>query len=254
MCFDKDSRPPVPAIAGGALDARDVELTAADGNLFGAYLARAAEPTAAGIVILPDVRGLHTYFRELALRFAEHGVDAIAIDYFGRTAGIGDRDHGFEYMPHVQQTTYAGLRADIEAAAAHLRKEAAVTSLFTAGFCMGGRTAFLTAGFGLGLAGVIGFYGWPTGGSRNDTPAPADVADTLEGPILSIFGGADEGIPQADVDQFDAALKKAGVKHDQTVYPGAPHSFFDRKFTEFADASADAWKKVQAFVSGNTKR
>ncbi len=146
MCFDQDSRPPVPAIAGGALDARDVELTAADGNRFGAYIARAAEPTGAGIVILPDVRGLHSYFRELALRFAEHGVDAIAIDYFGRTAGIGDRDHGFEYLPHVQQTTYVGLRADIEAAAARLRDEAAVTSLFTTGFCMGGRTAFLTAG------------------------------------------------------------------------------------------------------------
>ena len=124
MCFDQDSRPPVPAIAGGALDARDIELTAADGNRFGAYLARAAEPSGAGIVILPDVRGLHSYFRELALRFAEHGVDAIAIDYFGRTAGIGDRDHEFEYLPHVQQTTYAGLRADIEAAATRLRDEA----------------------------------------------------------------------------------------------------------------------------------
>ena len=161
-------------------------------------------------MILPDVRGLHSYFRELALRFAEHGVDAIAIDYFGRTAGIGDRDHGFEYLPHVQQTTYAGLRADIEAAAAHLREEAAVTSLFTTGFCMGGRTAFLTAGFGLGLAGVIGFYGWPTGASRNDTPAPADIADTLEGPILSIFGGADEGIGPAVRDTWEQALHGGG--------------------------------------------
>jgi carboxymethylenebutenolidase len=44
------------------------------------------------------------------------------------------------------------------------------------------------------------------------------------------------------------------VKHDSTVYPGAPHSFFDRKFAEFADASADSWKRVQAFVGQNTKR
>jgi len=72
--------------------------------------------------------------------------------------------------------------------------------------------------------------------------------------VQSIFGGADEGIPQADVDAFNTACTKAGVKHDSTVYPGAPHSFFDRKFTEFADASADAWKRVQAFVSQNTKR
>jgi carboxymethylenebutenolidase len=72
-------------------------------------------------------------------------------------------------------------------------------------------------------------------------------------PLLSLFGGADEGIPQGDVDQFDAACKKAGVTHDMTVYPGAPHSFFDRKQAEFADASADAWRRVQAFVRQHTK-
>src|SRR3954447_2810727 len=124
MCYDHDSRPPIPEIAGGALDGADVDLTAADGNRFAAYVARAAEPTGAGIVILPDVRGLHAFFRELALRFAERGVDAIAIDYFGRTTTDNDRGEEFDYGPHVAQTRYAGLRADIEAAAAHLRSAA----------------------------------------------------------------------------------------------------------------------------------
>jgi carboxymethylenebutenolidase len=252
MCFDADARPPIPAIAGGALDAQAIELEAADGNRFGAYLARAATPSGAGIVILPDVRGLHSYFRELALRFAEHGIDAIAIDYFGRTAGIGDRDHDFPHAEHVPKTTYAGLRADIEAAAAHLRETAGVTSLFTTGFCMGGRTAFLTAGFGLGLAGVIGFYGWPTGAARNDTPAPADVADTLEGPILSIFGGADEGIGPDVRAAWETALTDAGVDHETIVYDGAPHSFFDRKAGDFAGQSAAAWDATLAFIRAHT--
>jgi carboxymethylenebutenolidase len=102
---------------------------------------------------------------------------------------------------------------------------------------------------------VIGFYGWPLGLKRwPDRPKPIDAAPRYQSPVLSIFGGADEGIPQADVDAFDAALRKASVKHDSTVYPGAPHSFFDRKFAEFADASADSWKRVQAFVGQNTKR
>jgi carboxymethylenebutenolidase len=70
--------------------------------------------------------------------------------------------------------------------------------------------------------------------------------------VLSIFGGADEGIPQADVDQFAEACRRAAVRHEQHVYPGAPHSFFDRKQTEFADASADAWRRVQDFVRANT--
>jgi carboxymethylenebutenolidase len=221
MCFDHDSRPPIPPIAGGALDAREVELEAADGNRFAAYAARAAEPIGAGIVILPDVRGLHAYYRELALRFAENGVDAIAIDYFGRTAGIGDRGPGFDWAAHVPKTTYEGIRADTTAAAAHLRDVTGATNLFSVGFCMGGRNAFLSAGFGLGLAGDIGFYGWPVGPSRNGTPAPADVAATLASPVLAIFGGADEGIGPAAIADFEAALAAAGVEH-QSGHPGAP--------------------------------
>jgi carboxymethylenebutenolidase len=249
MCFDHDSRPPIEPIEGGALDASEVELVAADGTRFAAYLAQAAEPTGAGIVILPDVRGLHTYYRELALRFAEHGVDAIAIDYFGRTAGIGDRGPEFDWAPHVPQATYEGLREDTTAAVAHLRMATTATRIFSIGFCMGGRLAFLSAGFGLGLDGAIGFYGWPVGPSRNGTPAPADVASTFECPVLGIFGGADEGIPETAVQTFESELALAGVDHRILVYPGAPHSFFDRKAEEFATTSARAWDEVTAFIT-----
>jgi carboxymethylenebutenolidase len=252
MCFDHDSRPPIAPIAGGSLDSGEVVLEAADGNRFAAFVARAAGPTGAGIVILPDVRGLHAYYRELAMRFAEHGVDAIAIDSFGRTAGIGDRGPSFEYQPHVAQLGYAGLRADVTAAAGHLRTAAAPSSLFTIGFCMGGRLAFLSATFGLGLAGVVGLYGWPTGPSRNGSPAPADVADTFEIPVLALFGGADERIPPASVSAFEQALAAAGVDHRVITYDGAPHSFFDRKAADFADASAAAWDEVLGFVRGHT--
>ena len=89
MCFDHDSRPPIAPIAGGALDGALVELTARDGNRFAAFRARPSGPARAAVVILPDVRGLHPYYEELALRFAERGVDALAIDWFGRTAGVG---------------------------------------------------------------------------------------------------------------------------------------------------------------------
>ena len=252
MCFDHDSRPPITPIAGGALDSQEIALEAADGNRFAAFAARAAVPTGAGIVILPDVRGLHAYYRELALRFAEHGIDAIAIDYFGRTAGIGDRGPDFAWQEHVPLTTFDGLRADVVAAAAHLRETAGVERLFAAGFCMGGRLTFLTATFGLDLAGVIGFYGWPTGASRNGTPAPADVADTFACPVLAIFGGADEGIGPDAVAAFEAALAAAGVSHRVTVYENAPHSFFDRKATDYADASAKAWDEVLGFIETGT--
>jgi len=255
MCFDLDSHPPIAPIAGGALDSTRLTLTADDGNPFAAYRARAAVPTGAGMIVLPDVRGLHPYYEELALRFAEHGVDALAIDYFGRTAAAEPRDESFEFMPHVGQTTWAGLSADIRAAAEDLRSPVggSVRSLFTIGFCMGGRLSFLAATLGMDIAGAIGFYGWPTGPARNDTPAPADVAGAMEGGVLGIFGGADQGIDASVVGAFEAALVAAGVDHRLITYPGAPHSFFDRKATEFATASGAAWAEILAFIQARTE-
>jgi carboxymethylenebutenolidase len=256
MCVDADSRPPIPPIAGGSTDTRDLRLTSADGTRFMAHAARASAPTGAGMIVIPDVRGLHPYYKELAVRFAEIGVDAVAIDFFARTAAGDERGESFDFMAHVPQTKPETLQADIAAAAAHLRSPGggAVRSLFSVGFCFGGALSYLQAASGLGYAGVIGFYGWPLGLSRwPDRPRPIDAVGRYACPVLSLFGGADPGIPQSAVDEFDAACRRAGVAHDSTVYPGAPHSFFDRKQTEFLEASADAWKRVQGFIRSHTK-
>jgi carboxymethylenebutenolidase len=253
MCVDNDSRPPIHPIAGGSAGAHDLRLTSADGTRFMAHAARAAKPTGAGMVVIPDVRGLHPYYKELADRFAEIGVDAVAIDFFARTAPSEDRSEKFDFMSQVPLTKPETLQADIAAGVAYLRSAdgGQVKSLYSMGFCFGGALSYLQAASGLNYTGVIGFYGWPLGLKRwPDRPKPIDAVDRYKCGVMSVFGGADEGIPQADVDAFDQACKKAKVKHDMKVYDGAPHSFFDRKYTEFADASADAWKRVQAFVSG----
>jgi carboxymethylenebutenolidase len=254
MCFDHDSRPPIRPIAGGALDSRDVTLTAADGNRLTAFEAKAAEPSGAAIVILPDVRGLHDYYVELAMRFAENGIDAVAIDWFGRTAGLGRREEGFDYMPHVNATTWPGISADIAAGAAHARtlRPDSVALLFTIGFCFGGRMTFLSATLGLDLAGAIGFYGPPVGPGRGGSPAPAEVAAQIASPILGLFGGADPGIPAAAIEEFDSALERAGVEHRLVAYPNAPHSFFDRKAAEYKDESEQAWAEVLGFIRAHS--
>ena len=249
MCYDTDARPPLPPIRGAAADAGDLTLTAGDGTRVAAYAARAEREGGAGMVVLPDVRGLHPFFEELALRFAEAGVHAVAIDYFSRTAGSGRRPEGFDYEPHVNQTRYRSLNEDVKAAAAHLRSAegGAASRIYTVGFCFGGRLSFLQAAAGWGPAGVIGFYGWPIGENR-ELPAPAEVAPEFKAPVLALWGGADRGIGPEAIRRFTDALSGAGVEHQSIVYPDAPHSFFDRRAAAYAAASEDAWRQVLDFV------
>lgn len=252
MCFPPDAFPPIPPIRGAAVDHADLVLTASDGNQFAAFEARGERPDAPAVVILPDVRGLFRFYEELALRFAENGYDSIAIDYFGRTAGVSKRNAGWDFMPHVAAVTHDGLLADVTAAVERLRMGNRERSIFTVGFCFGGSNSWHQASNGLGLAGAIGFYGRPTNPDRPlGAPAVIDRVNDVECPILGLMGGADPGIPREVVDEYDAALSRAGVEHQMISYPGAPHSFFDRSYEEHAEASADAWERVLAFIQAH---
>jgi carboxymethylenebutenolidase len=250
VCFDSDSTPPIPPISGAAVTHRNLVLEAADGNRFAAFAALPDEAGGAGVVVLPDVRGLYRFYEELALRFAEVGHAAVALDYFGRTVGPDKRGDDFEYMPHVEQTTQAGVQNDVAASVAYLRSPegGSCTAVFTVGFCFGGRNSWLAAADEHGLAGAVGFYGRPGAAGKPDGPGPIERAGDIRAPILALMGGDDPGIPLEDVTAFDEALDEAGVEHEVVVYPGAPHSFFDRKYEEFAAASEDAWDRVLRFI------
>ena len=255
MCYEIDAEPPIAPIAGAAIDSEDVTLTSKDGTPFAAFAARAENPTGAGIVVLPDVRGLFHFYEELALRFAENGINAVTIDYFGRTAGVSKRDAEFPWMEHVRQTKAEQIVDDVAAAVEYLRSPAggSSTSVFTVGFCFGGSNSWLQAAGGHGLAGAIGFYGRPGPSFADNSPGPIDRAPDMQAPILGLMGGADQGIPVSDVDALREALNKAGVENEIIVYDGAPHSFFDRMQEEYAQQSADAWERVLGFIKKHTK-
>jgi carboxymethylenebutenolidase len=183
-----------------------------------------------------------------AERFAQAGHSAIAIDYFGRTAGLGERDEDFDYMSHVAQTSVEGVQADAAAAIDALRRRAGASRVATVGFCFGGTHSFLAAQSpDLALDRAVGFYGSLT--DRPIRPSPIPTASDTRCPVLGLFGGADENIPQAEIDVYARGLADAEVEHELITYPGAPHSFFDRRFDEFAEACEDAWRRVLAFLS-----
>jgi carboxymethylenebutenolidase len=245
MCYNADAHPPIDPIEGGASGQDDLVLASVDGNRFAAFAATSATSKGPGVVILPDVRGLHHFYEELALRLAEHGYDAVAIDYFGRTTGVGKRDDEFAYAEHVPRTTLKGVTADTAAAVAHLRKDDPERPIFTLGFCFGGSNSWHQAAGGHGLAGAIGFYGNP----KRPPLGPIEMVSQFACPILALMGGDDPGIPSEVIEEYRLALDQAGVENEVVVYPGAPHSFFDRKQEQFATESADAWQRALDFMA-----
>ena len=245
MCHGDDSRPPGPADPGQVAAHGELELVAADGNRLLAYDAHPAAQSTRGMVILPDVRGLHAFYRDLAVRFAEAGLHAVAIDYFGRTTDARDRSESFGYREHVDRTTPDGIAADVAAGVAHLRSAegGAVTSVFTVGFCFGGSYSLRQAAEQTGLAGAIGFYG--------AAGRALEISEHLSAPLLMLLGGADQNVSVDDAHALADVADQHGLDAEVVVYDGAPHSFFDRTFADHADACADAWVRIGAFVAAH---
>jgi len=246
MCMEPDSRPPIAAIAGAAVSHEDIVLESSDANRFAAFVARPDDPARAGIVILPDIRGLHRFYEELALRFAERGYAAIAIDYYGRVAGVSKRGADFPAMEMRQHLDTDAVQLDAAAAIDRMRDALGVASVFTLGCCFGGSAAWLATTGERKLAGAIGYHGGL--GERGGKPGPIKQAGAMKAPILAIQGGADQHISAEDNAAFDAALSAAGVEHEVVIEPGAPHSFFDVRFEEFAEQSEDAWRRTLEFI------
>ncbi|HEU4325869.1 MAG TPA: dienelactone hydrolase family protein [Roseiflexaceae bacterium] len=249
MCYDDQARAPIPPGEARAIRSESLVLTAGDGNRFAAYAALPEGGATAQVLILPDVRGLHAFYQDLADRLAQTGVAALAMDYFGRTAGVGARDESFDFWPHARQLTVPTVLADARAGLAELRARAGADGgQYTLGFCVGGSLSFFCGAEELGLAGIVAFY---SGLTREIGPAGSvlDNAARVRVPVLGLFGGADQGIPVEAVHTLDERLDEASIDHTIVIYPDAPHSFFDRRATEFADASADAWQRVLGFLA-----
>lgn len=243
MCHETGSRPPAPPVVGEVASTAELRLTAPDGAVLAAFEAVPAGEPRAAVVVLPDIRGLHPYYRALAERLAEAGYHAVAIDYFARSAGASMREEGFDWQAHVPLVTAEHVLADVTAAAGHVSPDGTLPVL-TLGFCFGGGHSWGLAGSVLAadgtLAGAIGFYGRPALLSER----AADVA----APVLMLVAGADHAIAPADVVAVADDVRAGGADVEVHVYDGAPHSFFDRTFADHADACTDAWRRIVAFT------
>jgi carboxymethylenebutenolidase len=238
MCHSDDSMPPSPPVIGQVAEHGMTTLHASDGNAFAAYRARPAGDRRATLVILPDVRGLHRFYQLLAVRCAEAGFDTVAMDYFGRTNGVSERDDSFDWQTEITKVRPDQVENDVAACIDRTGGGPA----FTLGFCFGGSQSWRLGASSLPLAGCMGFYGKPA--------MVASVEPDITHPLLLLVAGSDAATPLSEFHDFDSRLTEAGRDHEMVVYDGAPHSFFDRSYGQWSGACSDAWQRILSFTSG----
>ena len=247
MCFDTDSAPPDPRDLRGCRLAR---RSGARGRRRQPVRrlrsgARRAGGTT-GVVILPDVRGLYRFYEELALRFAERGYPAIAFDYFGRTAGVEKRDDDFDYMPHVQQTTPEGVQADVAAAVelsarGTAQRRSSPSASASAAASPGSPLRRATASRAPSASTACRASATASRGRPSAPPRSARRSSRFRRATTRTSP------PRTTLRSMRRSRRPASSTRSSPT-TGAPHSFFDRKQEQFADASNDAWGRVLAFV------
>lgn len=227
--------------ATAAISVERVELQVADGTAMFAHVARPSVATAnpPGIMVFQDAYGVTPFLRDVAERFAGLGFVAIAPELYHRSECVEIPYSDIEMKltrPHQRAMTGEGMLADAQVAYAWLCAQGVAADRTAAiGFCMGGRLAYV-ANAHLPLATAISFYG---GGAQK----LLDLAPKQHGPLLMLWAGQDEHIPNEQHWEVARALTAAGARHEQVLFSHAKHGFFChvRPWVYDPDASRQAW-------------
>jgi carboxymethylenebutenolidase len=233
------------------LDAGDVKVKVADGEM-PAYFAR---PTGVSnppvIVVAMEIFGLHQYIKDVTRRLGKLGAFAIAPDYYFRKGvDLTKIDDMSKLIPLVNSKPDAELLSDLDSTVAFAKAQGGDTSrLGIIGFCRGGRTVWEYAAHNSELKAGVAFYGPPVDPPNPLWPkSPTQLAAEMKAPVLGLYGAEDQGIPVAQVEALKAALEKANKTAEFKIYPGAPHGFHaDYRASYRKEAAEDGWNQMQAW-------
>jgi carboxymethylenebutenolidase len=224
-----------------------------------AYVARPAGMSNLPVIlVIQEVFGVHEYIADTARRFAKAGYLAIAPELFARQ---GDPTQ-YNVMADLQREIVmkvpdAQVMTDLDGMVSWARANGGDASkVAITGFCWGGRITWLYAAHSTNVKAGVAWYGRLVGQASELQPKhPVDVASSIQGPVLGLYGGADAGIPLDTVDRMKAALKvgsAAAKKSEFVVYEGAPHAFHaDYRPTFRAEPAADGWKRCIDWLKAN---
>ena len=231
----------------------DAKVKVADGEMPVYYARPANAQNPPVILVAMEIFGLHEYIKDVTRRLAKLGAFAIAPDYYFRKGeDLTKITEVPKLMPIVNPKPDAELLSDLDATVAWAKAQGGDTNrLGIMGFCRGGRTVWEYAAHNKDLKAGVAFYGTvvdPPAQKSVWPKSPTELAPEMKAPVLGLYGEADQGIPVAQVEAMQAALKSAGKTAEFKIYPGAPHGFHaDYRASYRKEAAEDAWNQMIAW-------
>jgi carboxymethylenebutenolidase len=217
-----------------------------------------ARPSAPGkypvVIVIPEIWGMHEYIKDVVRRFAKRGFLAVTFEPYARTGGVLQIEDREALMKVVNAVPDAQVMGDLTAIVAYVKKLPAARAdrIGVTGFCRGGLYTLLFAAQSPDVKAAVPWYGQikpaKTAGIR--TVGPLDLAAQIKAPVLGLYGGADQGIPVADVTEMESALKAAGKTAEFVIYADAPHAFHADYRPSYRENSAiDGWARCLAWFN-----
>ena len=210
------------------------------------------------VLVISEIFGVHEHIADVARRFAKQGYLAIAPEMFVRQ---GDAK-AYSDIPKliaevVSKKGDAETMQDLDATVAWAVANGGDRArLGVTGFCWGGRITWLYTAHNPQVKAGVAWYGRLVGEATPLAPKhPVDVAGSLNGPVLGLYGEKDGGIPLDTVDKMKSALaagNAAAQRSTFVVYPDAPHAFHaDYRPSYRKEAADDGWKRCLAWFRAN---
>lgn len=234
------------------LTAGEIQIPTGDGDIPGYRAMPSKGKTFPVILVVQEIFGVHEHIKDICRRFAKKGYFAVAPELYARQGDVSKiTDIGKIISDVVSKVPDAQVMSDLDAAVAYAEKSGHgdVKKLGITGFCWGGRIVWLYAAHNPDLKGGVAWYGRLVGQTAPLQPKnPVDIAADLKAPVLGLYGGQDQGIPQDSIETMRAAVKAAGKTAEIVVYPDAGHGFHaDYRPSYNVKDARDGDKKMYAF-------
>ncbi|HXP94638.1 MAG TPA: dienelactone hydrolase family protein [Candidatus Binatia bacterium] len=184
------------------------------------YLARAAAPTAAGVLLLPHVYGVNEFVRGFATGLAERGLTTVAWNPYPQLP-MGSKFTERPPRPKDEATmqTLSGL-VDF------MLSKLGLSAVATIGFCMGGRWVLMFGAREPRLRAAVACYpSIPAQRSPGQDVEPLPVAAAIACPVLVIYPGLDNVTPRPVFEALQAMLQGRAASTSVIHYPDAEHGF-----------------------------